>query len=99
MIWKYKDANRVWWRLEVEIDRPDDSRCAIYEDGERIQMDDEADHWWTYRLVNEDVDRIMFHGEVWGQYKIQPDITQFLADIQNQTNHLCLGIAKYAEHI
>ena len=44
MIWKYKDANRVWWRLEAEIDRPDDSRCAIYEDGERIQMDDEADH-------------------------------------------------------
>jgi len=96
MIWKYKDANRVWWRLEVEIDRPDDSHSSIIEDGERVSLDD-PDHWWTYRLINEDVDRVMFTGEVWGQYKIQPDITSFLADIQNQTNHLCLGMAKYAD--
>jgi hypothetical protein len=97
MIWKYKDANRVWWRLEVEIERPDSSHSVI-EDGERVNLDN-PDHWWTYRLVNEDTETIMFQGEVWGQYELQPDITQFLADIQNQTNNLCLGIAKYAEHI
>jgi len=96
MIWKYKDANRVWWRLEVEIGRPDTR--SVFEDGERVGIDD-PDHWWTYRLVNEDANTIAFQGEVWGQYEIQPDITQFLADIQSQINYLCLGMAKYAEHI
>ena len=87
-IWKYKDANRVWWRLEVEMDRED---CS--ENSNRAN----PDHWWTYKLINEDHEKLIFSGEVWGQYDMMPDITHFLADIQNQVNCLCLGMAKYCE--
>lgn len=86
--WKYKDANRVWWRLEVEIGKEDASRSLTHED---------PDHWWNYKLINEDTGILIVSGEVWGQYDLMPDITAFLADVQNQMNHLCLGMAKWAD--
>jgi len=88
--WKYKDANRVWWRLEVEMEREDCSRSVD-------TREDDPDHWWIYRLIEEDHEKLFYSGEIWGQYELMPDITYFLADIQNQVNHLCLGMAKYSD--
>lgn len=89
-IWKYKDANRVWWRLEASIGEADTTRSIA-------EQHDGPDHWWDYKLINDDTGTAIVSGEVWGQYDLMPNINTFLADIQNQINHLCLGMAKYAE--
>ncbi len=84
--WKYKDGNRVYWRLDVKMS---------YETVDRPELD-EVDHIWDYRLINEDLNKTIISGNVVGQYEMMPSINEFLADIQSQTTHLLLGMAKYA---
>jgi hypothetical protein len=86
-VWKYKDANRVWWRLEVEMSR----------EGEDCLDIDNPDHWWSYKLVNDDTNTVILVGEIWEQYDIMPNITRVLSDIQFQFNNLFFGMAKYCK--
>jgi len=87
--WNYKDANRVYWRINTQFDRPDPTVN---------EFQSESDSYWRYFLINEDTNTTILTGEVWSQYDFVPDLSSILADIQLQMAHLCLGMAKYAKY-
>lgn len=82
----YKDANRNWWTITTCVDRTDSSH----------DNHDDPDHIWSYELTRLDGD-ITFKGEVFCQYRQDPDIKDILKDVLNSMNSTMLGMAKHAK--
>lgn len=79
----YKDADGIWWSLDVERAGPI-SENSLFED--------DPDYYWYYRLSN-DKKHTVVTGKIWGQYDICPGIESFMIDIQKRFLYLCIGWA------
>jgi len=89
VIYTYKDANRVWWKLVL----------TKGEIAENSPFPDDPDYMWKYALLNQDTNEIIFSGEVQGQYTESPFLNQIMGDIQSQVAYLAMGFVEHAKEI
>lgn len=84
LVWRYKDASRFWWK--VELKQTED--CQVDQAGEKH-------FYWNYKLSRDGGE--MHFDSLLGQYDMPPRLDQVMLNFSCYISAVVIGASKYGK--